>query len=196
MADFKILEQILDSNDFTVGGGAASAMAGAMAAGLISMVAKLSLNKDYGLTDEQYKSVAEEGDALAKELILGAEEDRQAFLKIKNAYAMPKESEEEKGIRKKAIQEGGIAAATVPKNNGLKCSKVYEMGLLLLNKSNSNATSDLEEGIMLAKAGIIGCALNIEANLPLIKDQVIKEGFENDIKYLKNIASKNVKGSE
>ncbi|QEK13547.1 formiminotransferase-cyclodeaminase [Crassaminicella thermophila] len=181
----------MDSDNFTVGGGAASALAGAMAAGMIAMVAKLSTKKDYGLTVDKYHEISKEADQLAKKLIFGAEEDEKAFCKIKDAYALPKSTEEEKKKRLAAIQNGGIAAATVPKNNGFMCKHVYQLGMALKDNSNPNAASDLAEAIMLADAGVRGCILNIKANLLLIKDQKIKSEFENYIQELKDFKGRN-----
>lgn len=45
MSYIDIMDKILDSHDVTVGGGSSSAIAGAIAAGLIGMVARLSTKK-------------------------------------------------------------------------------------------------------------------------------------------------------
>lgn len=186
MSGVKMLEKVMDSNNFTVGGGATSALSGAMAAGMISMVAKLSTKKEYGLTVEKYNEVSKEADELAEKLLVGAGEDEKAFCKIKSAYALSKSNDEEKKERSKAIQKGGIAAATVPKDNGFMCKRVYELGMFIKGKSNPNAGSDLDMAIMLSSSGIKGCILNVEANLPLIKDEKIKAEFEKYISELKN----------
>ncbi|QZY54751.1 cyclodeaminase/cyclohydrolase family protein [Crassaminicella profunda] len=186
MSGVNMLEKVIDSNNFTVGGGVASALAGAMGAGMISMVAKLSTKKDYGLTVGRYNEIAKETDQLAKDLLMGSQQDEKAFCKIKDAYALPKSTEEEKKRRSAAIQDGGVSAATVPKDNGFMCKRVYQLGMFLKDKSNPNAASDLAEAIMLAEAGVKGCILNIEANLSLIKEQEKKSQFQKCIDELRN----------
>lgn len=181
-----VIEKIIDTKDVTVGGGSASAISGAMGAGLIGMVARLSTKKDYGLTSDQYIKIAEELDLLSKALLDGSEEDTKAYLLIKNAYSMPKSTDEEKKERSTAIQDAGFAAASVPKNNAYNCKRVYDLGMKLIGKSNDAAYSDLIIGINLVKLGIEGCLLNVEANLPLIKREELKEGFEKHIKILRD----------
>ena len=180
-----VLENILDSVDVTVGGGSASALSGAMAAGLIGMVARLSLGKEYGLEDSQYTELADELDQINKKLIQGVEEDAKAYLTIVNAYKLPKSNDEEKSARKEAIVQAGITAASAPRDNGYLCKRVFEIGNMLKGKSNSNAGSDLSIGINLAEVGVDGCVQNIEANLPLIKNEEILNKFKEDINSLR-----------
>lgn len=185
MLKLEILRKIIDSKDFTVGGGSAAALAGAMAAGLVGMVARLSVDKNYGLSSEKYNEITREVDSLARKLLLGAEKDAQAFSMIKEAYSLPKESSEQKSIRATAIQKAAIGAATVPQDNAWRCYRVKELIILLKDKSNTNASSDLEIARLLSNTGLLGCILNIEVNLFLIKDENIKQKFQEQINQLR-----------
>ncbi|MDF2678485.1 MAG: formiminotransferase-cyclodeaminase [Bacillota bacterium] len=183
--NLEILGKVINSDDFTVGGGSASAIAGSMAAGIVSMVCKLSMNKPVKLTVEEYESISKEADELAKQLLIGADDDTKAYCMIKDAYAMPKNTDEEKKLRTASIREAGKAAASVPRDNGYKNKRVNELALLLVGQSNEAASSDLYSALYLSDAGVKGCILNIEANLSLIKDEKILDGFKNDIEILK-----------
>lgn len=171
MSIYEILDKIIDSKNTTVGGGAASALAGAQAAGLASMVLRLSIGKGLGLTDEYGLSLAEELDIIAEKLKLGAENDEAAFLKIKAAFTLPKSNEDEMARRRAAIEEAALIAANVPLSNGRYAARVSEIISEIDGKYNTAAASDFECARMLAKMAITGCALNIDANLPLIKKQ-------------------------
>ena len=115
---YEVVEKIMDSRDVTVGGGSASAVAGAMAAGLVGMVSRLSVGKEYGLPDERYLEIAEELDELAVQLKEGAVEDTRSYLGIKAAFALPKATDEQKSARRAAIESAAIKAANVPLENG------------------------------------------------------------------------------
>lgn len=186
--DFGVIELILDSNNFTVGGGSASAIAGGMAAGLAGMVARLSAKKPIGFSGEEYNSMADELDELAQKLVDGAKKDTEAYMLIKNAFALPKDTDDEKAIRTKAVSDAGIAAASVPRDNAVMCKRVYTLAKSLEGRSNSAAFSDLSGAIFLSEAGAKGCMLNIEANLSLIRDEAVVESFQENIKSLQNLA--------
>lgn len=184
--DYKnVLELILDTDDVTVGGGSASALSGALACGLIGMVCKLSVKKDYGISAEGQLQYAKELEELRERLLSGIVDDANAYGVIIDAYKLPKETEEEKEARKKAIADAGIVGATAPMENAKLCRRVYDIGTELLGKTNPNCQSDLVIGLELAKIGTNGCIMNIEANLPLVKDGEKLEEFDKTIKQLK-----------
>ncbi len=157
----EILDLIIDSNNFTVGGGSASALAGAMAAGMAGMVARLSLKKPMGLFVSEYEKLIKEADELAQKLQTGAKKDTEAYLLIKNAFALAKETDEEKKVRAKAISDAGIVAASVPMDNALMCKRVNEIASVLVGCSNPAAASDLACAVFLSESGVKGCILNV-----------------------------------
>lgn len=181
MSQYLALDLILKTQDVTVGGGSASAIAAAMAAGLIGMVARLSTKKDFGMSAECHLKVAEDCDKLAPALMEGSSKDMAAYAMIKNAFALSKDTEEEKQIRSRAINDAAIQAALVPYENALLCLEVLELGRQIKTVSNPSATSDLLIGIHLAEIGVKGCVMNIEANLPLIKNSEMLEKFKQDV---------------
>lgn len=180
-----IMELILDTDDVTVGGGSASALSGALACGLIGMVCKLSTKKDYGLSAEEQLEYAKELEDIREKLLAGIVTDANAYGVIINAYKLPKETDEEKEIRKKAIADAGIVGASAPMENAKLCRRVYDIGVELENKTNPNCHSDLVIGYELAKIGTNGCLMNIEANLPLVKDEAKISEFNKALTELK-----------
>jgi formiminotetrahydrofolate cyclodeaminase len=178
---YKALDLILDTQDVTVGGGSASAVSAAMAAGLIGMVARLSTKKDYGLSAEAHLEVAERCDVLAPALMQGSLDDMAAFAMIKAAFGMPKETEEDRQARAKAINDAAVQAALTPYENAKKALEVLELGRKIKNVSNPAAGSDLLIGLQLSEIGVKGCIMNMEANMPLIKDAGQIEALKNYI---------------
>lgn len=183
--DYKdVTELILDTDDVTVGGGSSSALAGALGCGLIGMVCKLSTKKDFGLPAEKQLEYAKELENLRDKLLQGVVNDANAYGVIIDAYKLPKETDEEKEARKKAIANAGIVGATSPMENAKLCRRVYDIGIELEDKTNPNCHSDLVIGYELAKVGVNGCIMNIEANLPLVKDEAKLEEFNKVMKEL------------
>lgn len=185
MSYVNTMEKILDSKNVTAGGGSASAMAGAMACGLIGMTARLSLMKCYGLEDRQYIELAEELDEISFKLLRGAQDDEKTYGLICDAMKLPKDTDEDREFRERAIQEAGINSCNILKENGYLCKKVLKIGLILKDNSDSNAAADLTVGISLAETAVIGCVDGIRSNLPLIKNPDALAGFREDIEKLK-----------
>lgn len=176
-----VLSKLLDSDDTTVGGGSASALTGAMGASMISMVAKLSKKNPVHFSVAQYDEIAAECDQLSQKLQQGCVEDTLAYSMIVDAFKLPKDTEEEKAARRAAVQAAAIRAAEVPRDNGLLNARVYELGTMLLGNSNPACLSDLKSGLYLTKSGVKDCALNIRANLDMIKDESVSTALHRDM---------------
>lgn len=185
--NIQALLRVLDPKDNTTGGGTASSIAGAMAAGLAGMVARLSVGKTER-SEDYYVSIAEETVRLSDRLFTGGSEDAAAFDRVSSAYKMPKTDEQDKALRSTAIQEAMVFAAEVPLFNAESCRRVLEICSDLRKSYNTNAASDLECAEYLAKAGLKGCAANVRINLASIKDNKVKCDFETRLEsYLQGV---------
>ncbi len=166
-----VLARILDAGEATTGGGSAAALSGAMAAGLLGMVARLSIGKELELGDERYQRVTDEAAELCAGLAFGAAEDAAAYGLIKAAYARPKDTDEEKAARGAAIHDALIAAAETPRDNARACARVLGLCRELVGRSNESAASDLAVALELARAGVVGCAGNIDVNVSMLEGE-------------------------
>ena len=176
--------RVLDAKDNATGGGTASSIAGAMAAGLVAMVARLSMGKKDLAPLEHYQKIAKEAEALCTELFCGGYEDAAAFDAVTKAYQMPRDSENAKASRSKAIQEAMHQAAEVPLSNATRCQRILALCESLKDSYNTNASSDLECARHLATAGLKGCGANVRINLPYIKDEKVCKDIESRLKSI------------
>jgi formiminotetrahydrofolate cyclodeaminase len=188
-AQIQAFLKVVDPEDDATGGGAASAVAGAMAAGLAGMVARVSLGKADMAPAELYQEVDRDARRLTRELLAGAEEDSTAFEEVMRAYRMPKGSEAEKEARSAAIQERMEHATGVPMRNGERCVEVLRLIDRLTPKHNTNATSDLDVGRRLAAAGLEGCIDNVEINLGSLKREAARDMFIDRLEQLRTAGS-------
>ena len=96
------------------GGGSAAALAGAVGAALTAMVSGLTLGrKKYEAVQELALRAQAQADALRKRLLAAMEQDTQAFLQVSAAYAMPKQTPEERQARSSAIEPGAASRSSV-----------------------------------------------------------------------------------
>ena len=163
--------RVLDPEDNSTGGGTASAVAGAMAASLVAMVARLSMGKQGMEPEDTYAPIVEEARQLAGDLFEGARRDSEAFDTVLRALRLPKGTEQEKATRTQAIQAGYAQATEVPLRNAEMCVRAHQLAGELEGRSNPNAASDLICARHLARAGARGCLANVTINLPSLKDQ-------------------------
>ena len=163
---------ITSSESPAPGGGSISAYSGALAASLAVMVANLSAHKR-GWDDkwEFFSKIGEKGMKIQSQLIDLVDEDTEAFNSIMNAYSLPKDTDEEKQIRIKHIQNATKNAIEVPFKIMEVSYKSIEIIKKMAMKGNPNSITDIGVAMHCAKAAINGGFLNVRINCNDLDDK-------------------------
>jgi len=177
--------RVLDPGDNATGGGGAAAIAGAMAAALTGMVARLSASRGQVEPDTYYHTLAVEAEGLAPTLLGGADDDARAFDAVSAAYRLPRETEANRAARSRAVQDALVHASRVPLVNAEHCKRVLELCHQLRGRSNPNVASDLECARLLARAALLGCLANVEANVRSIRDEAQRADLTRQVARLR-----------
>ncbi|WP_422447328.1 cyclodeaminase/cyclohydrolase family protein [Thermoanaerobacterium sp. DL9XJH110] len=170
---------LLASGEPAPGGGAASALVGAVGTALCSMVANLTSGKEKFKEKESFlREILQESCKLQESLTSLIDKDTEAFNGVSKVFKMPRETDEQKEERKKAMERALKNAALVP----LSVMEDAVAALRLHEKAVGNtaaaAVSDIGVGALCLKAALQGAWLNIKINLNGIKDRAFVEEFD------------------
>ena len=157
------------------GGGSVAALMGALGVSLGGMVANLSAGKR-GWDDklDYFSDWAVKAQQLKDELLVLVDEDTAAFNKVMDAFALPKDSAEEKEARATAIQLATKSAAQIPLKVMETASKSYQLLSEMAEKGNPASISDVGVGLLALRACVEGAAMNVRINLAGLKDEKSK----------------------
>jgi glutamate formiminotransferase/formiminotetrahydrofolate cyclodeaminase len=159
------LIQRLSSSEPAPGGGTASALTVSFAASLVCMVCRLTLGKrKFQQHEAEVAAALETATALSGESLRLATDDATAFNKVMAAFALPRETPDDKTSRQKAISEATLGAAQVPMRVAQIGAEIVSLVRALRGKTNPNASSDLEVAALLAVAGGRGAIENVRIN--------------------------------
>lgn len=181
----------LASDSPAPGGGSVAALSGAMGAGLVSMVARLTIGKKgYEDVEGLIEQTLAASEKIRAELTLLVDKDTQAFNQVMAAFKMPQKTQAEKSLRSDAIQAAFQNATLTPLRVAKLCLGVLELALSIAGKANRNAASDLGVAAQMAYAGAQGAVMNVKINLPSIKDlQFSEEKKTTALAFLKSAKS-------
>lgn len=170
---------ILLSDAPAPGGGSVSALAGAQAAALMSMVASLTIGKEkYKQWDDSNQAAKDQAETLYKGFAEAIDKDTEAFNLVAAAFKMPKETGTEKETRKKAIAEGTLEATKVPFGVMKMAAEGLAVAEAMAGKTNANAASDLGVAVLNLMSCMRGAWLNVKINLPGVKDQALAAEYK------------------
>jgi glutamate formiminotransferase/formiminotetrahydrofolate cyclodeaminase len=159
------------------GGGSVSALAGAMAGGLASMVAALT----HGGADAAKRAALEElgtaAQALKDRLLVAIDDDSAAFDAIVAARRLPKATPGQQAEREAAILAATRRAIEVPLS---VVEAAAELGALVERAAAlgmAAAMSDVGVAAWCARTAAEGAALNVRINLPGLPDEAERAGW-------------------
>jgi Methenyl tetrahydrofolate cyclohydrolase len=172
----------LSSAEPVPGGGAASALAGALGASLVAMVASLSTGRaKYAAYEMTLARCGEGGRTLASEFLRLAERDAEAYAGYAAALKLPRETETQMAARKAAIETAARAASDAPWECVKACVALVNAADALAGRSNVNAASDVLVAALLGEAAARGAAENVNINLPSTGDEGYNETMSRQL---------------
>ncbi|MEP6776932.1 MAG: glutamate formimidoyltransferase [Chthoniobacterales bacterium] len=167
------------------GGGSVAALMGALGVSLGGMVANLSAGKR-GWEDKlsYFSEWAVKAQQQKDELLFLVDEDTAAFNKVMDAFALPKDSAEEKVARSAAIQLANKYAAEIPLRVMETASKSYHLLAEMADNGNPASISDVGVGLLALRACIDGAAMNVRINLAGLKDEKVKSALQESVRRI------------
>ncbi len=147
------------------GGGSISAYVGALGISLATMVANLSSHKKGW--DERWAAFsdwADKGQQYKNELLKLVDADTKAFNRIMAAMNLSKSNEEEKKVRKQAIQEATKFAIEVPFKVMQLAHDSMSVIKAMAETGNPNSVSDAGVGALCARGAVMGAFMNVRIN--------------------------------
>ncbi len=150
----------LSSSSPAPGGGSASALTGAIAASLNSMVASITAKKK-----PELEEIGQKARDIRDDLLRLMEQDTSAFLSLMKAFKEKNESEIAHRVKE---------AATVPLTTAEKSLQALVLAVELLQKGSKSVFTDSAGAGFLAWAAVRSALLNVLINLPSMKDEALK----------------------
>lgn len=169
----------------TPGGGAVSALAGALSAALAEMVARLTVGKKrYAEAEQTMQAIIAAAADLRARLLAAIDEDVAAFEGVLAAMRLPKDDPS----RAAAIHKATIHAADVPLEVARLALEAMRLAGQVAAQGNVNAASDAATAALMGLAAVEGAALNVRINAAGLDDAQLAARYRRDVATLVEMA--------
>lgn len=173
------------------GGGSVAAMSGANGAALVTMVGNLTVGKKkFRALPEKNQSIFNEKIDFFQRAILKFEElvdlDTEAFNEVMKAFKLPKETEDDKATRAKAIELATIGCIKIPMEVANLAILCLEEMNYIIDDSNKNTISDQGVAILSFYTAFQGAMMNVKINLPGLSKKELVEQYNTVVTGLTN----------
>ena len=177
----------VDSNSPAPGGGSVSALASDIGVGLARMMAHLSFGKKKfealdDKTKEEFKVRFDKLGEIRTELSTLVDKDTESFNEFMKALKLPKETDEEKVARAKAMEEATIFSIEVPYKTAKLSLEALKLLDFLVANGNQNAITDIGVGTLMIATGMEGAILNVKVNLMGLENKEIHDKYSKGCK--------------
>ncbi len=167
---------LLSSKAPTPGGGGASALCGAVAAALGSMVASLTIGKKkYADVETEITALKAEIDGVSSRLLMLADADARAFEPLAKAYMLPSGTQEEIEHKDKIMEAALYEASVVPLEIMKEIARAAELIEVFAEKGSVMAVSDAAAGAAICEGAVKAASLNIFINTKSMKNGAAKK---------------------
>jgi methenyltetrahydrofolate cyclohydrolase len=168
--------EVLGSKAPVPGGGGASALVAAVGTALGNMVGSLTVGKKkYADVEAEMYALKAICDQLQKDFLTLIERDAEVFEPLSKAYAMPRETEEEKAEKARVMEIVLKEACSVPMEIMEKCCEAIDVIEKFAAKGAAIAISDAGVGATFCKAALEGASLNVYINTKSMKNREYAE---------------------
>lgn len=179
----------LGSDSSAPGGGSVSGLIAALSGALNSMVYSLTVGKKnyVELSDDEQKMITEfqlESRSFTERSLELMEDDRSNFLKLMNAYKLPRNTEDEKEKRKEEIKKNTIKAMEAPLNLARESLLFYENLKIMKKYGNKMLISDLGISAILLHSAIESSIVNVKVNLNSLREEEFFSKIDNELKEI------------
>jgi formiminotetrahydrofolate cyclodeaminase len=173
--------EALASSSPTPGGGGAAALAGALAASLCAMAARLTAGrKKYADRAERLQRIIARSDELRVRLLQLIGEDAKGFAPLAAAYSLPKDDPEANAV----LRDATLRACEAPMEM-LRCAAA---AVELLEEAYVLASplllSDVGCGASLARAALECAAMNVLVNTRSLPDDLIAVSLQAEVRRI------------
>lgn len=178
----------------TPGGGSSTALSGAMAAALASMVCRLTIDKEaYVDVRQEIEELLGKAENLRFRFQQLMQEDIAAYGRLSESFKLPRETIEERVTRSDTIQKQLFEAALVPLEVAERSAELLQSCQRIAEIGNTAVLSDVATGAMLASSGGEGAAFMVRVNLRSMKNDKIVEEFNDRLNTALTIILEGIK---
>lgn len=160
------------SKPLTPAAGSIAALSAASAAALTEMAANLTSRKDeYQNISAKMKEIAEECSSYREIFLNDIDKDTKAFKKVIDSYLMKADTEAQKEIKRKELQDNFRTAIEVPLSMAGNIVELIYIIKYVDKHGCSTLASDVKQAYILAESAVRSSIFLIKSNLVFIHDR-------------------------